>query len=205
MSRAILANQCMLVYTHLIWGTWVASTVWKVFRLMKMNSLMQIPTESPRSILMFHWFWALKPLQYHWVFCACSLNGLCKSTESWAQFPMHTHLFHFPVETRYWRWSPLFWQVAVFNRTYFSAFHLSISLKCESPTVDQCEAVIVSVPFSPKQAGALHVKGSEKEDVRTELIPKLPFVSITLASAAIGQRDTDMWTIDEGWRSPDVF
>ncbi len=44
---------------------------------------------------------------------------------------------------------PLFWQVAVLNGSYFSSFHLSISLKCETPTAAQCKAVIVSVPFCP--------------------------------------------------------
>lgn len=36
-----------------------------------------------------------------------------------------------------------------------------------------------------------------KEDVSAELIPKPPFVSITLASAATRHRGTDMLTIDE--------
>jgi len=36
-----------------------------------------------------------------------------------------------------------------------------------------------------------------KEDFSAELIPKPPFVSITVAIAAMGHRDTDMQTIDE--------
>lgn len=36
-----------------------------------------------------------------------------------------------------------------------------------------------------------------KEDVSAELIPKPPFVSVTLASAATRRRGTDMRTIDE--------
>lgn len=67
---------------------------------------------------------------------------------------MHAHLFPFPFETRYWRWSPYSCKWTFFNGSYFSPFHLSISLKWESPTVAQCEAVIVSVPFCPMHSPA---------------------------------------------------
>lgn len=93
MNKAILANQCMFVCTPYlcpsvyVQGSGLVSTVWKVSRLRGKNSWMQIPPESCRSILMFHWIRALKPLQYHWVFYACSLNGLCKVVNCELNFP----------------------------------------------------------------------------------------------------------------------
>lgn len=68
---------------------------------------------------------------------------------------MRAHLFPFPIWDKILEMiPPLFWQVAVFNGSYFSPFHLSISLKSESPMVAQCEAVIVSVPFCPTRRPA---------------------------------------------------
>lgn len=172
-----------------------------------MNIWMQIPPERSCSILMFYWFCTLKCLQYHWVFCAWSLNGLCKSIELGASI-FHAHSsFPFPIWDKILQMIPLFWQEAVFNGSYFSPFHLSISLKCESPMVAQCEAVIVSVPFCPTQARCFACERIRKEDVSTELILKLPFVSITLAFAAMRRWGTDMWRIDEEeeWESGNFF
>lgn len=71
--------------------------------------------------------------------------------------------FPFPISDKILEMIPLFWQVAVFNGSYFSPFHLSISLKCESPTAAQCEAVIVSVPFCPTHSPAFCMwKASER-------------------------------------------
>lgn len=109
---------------------------------------MQIPAESHCFILMIHWIWALKLLQYHWVFCACSLNGLCKVLNA-SSISHARSSFPFPIWDKILEMIPLFWQVAVYKWKLFQLFHLSISLKSESPTVAQCEAVIVSVPFCP--------------------------------------------------------
>lgn len=102
-----LISDAPLVYVHLcIYRSGLVCTVWKVFRLRGENSEMQIPPESHCCILMFHWIWALKALQYHWVFCTYSLNGLCKILNCELNFPCMLVFFPFPFETRYWRWSP---------------------------------------------------------------------------------------------------
>lgn len=154
---------------------------------------------------MLHWFWALKPPQYHWVFCACSLNGLCKSTELWAQFAMHTHLFHFPFETRYWRWSSYSGKWLFLLKEAISAFSICQSVWSESPTGSQCEAVIVNVPSCPTQALRFACERIQKEDVSAELIAAPPFVSLTLASAVMRRWGNDKWTIDEAEEGGFIF
>lgn len=71
MNKTVWANQqctpcrCSFVFVQ---ESGFICTVWKVFRLRGKNSEMQIPSESHRCILMFHWIWASKVLQCHWVF-----------------------------------------------------------------------------------------------------------------------------------------
>lgn len=84
-----------------------------------------------------------------------------------------------------------------FKWKLFQGFHLSISLKSVSNggSMWGCNC---QRPIPPDaQPGVLHVKGSSKEDVNTELISKPPFVSIALASAAMRHGGTDTWTINE--------
>lgn len=126
----------------------VSLALWKVYRLKRKNSWMQISLESCCSIFMFHWIWALKPLQYHWVFCACSLNGLCKVLNCELNFPC-TLIFSLSHLRQDIGDDPPILTSAHFKWKLFQLFHLSISLKSESPMVAQCEAVIVSVPFCP--------------------------------------------------------
>lgn len=52
-------------------------------------------------------------------------------------------------------------------------------------------------PFACQPPGVFACERTENDDASAELIPKLPFVSITLAPAAMRLRDTDMWTIDD--------
>lgn len=61
--------------------------------------------------------------------------------------------------------------------------------------VTQCEAVIVSVP--PLPIGCFACEKIQNDDASAELIPKPPFVSITLAPAAMRHGGTDTWTIDD--------
>lgn len=61
--------------------------------------------------------------------------------------------------------------------------------------VTQCEAVIVSVP--PLPIGCFACERIQNDDASAELIPKPPFVSITLAPAAMRHGGADTWTIDD--------
>lgn len=103
---------------------------------------------------MFHWIWALKPLQYHWVFCACSLNGLCKVLNCELNFlcTLIVSLSHLRQDIGD---DPPILASGHFKWKLFQLFHLSIRLKSESLTVAQCEAVIVSVPFCPMRSPVL--------------------------------------------------
>lgn len=143
----------------------LVSAARKVFRWRERTVGCKSSLKSHRSILMYHWIRALKPLRYRWVFCACSLNGLCKVLNCGLNFPC-TLIF---LSVSHLRQDigddpPILASGCFFNGSYFGPFHLSISLKCESPTVAQCAAVIVSVPFCPTRSPpVLHVKRSWKK------------------------------------------
>jgi len=124
MAKAILDNQGMIVCTpH--WcssvcvcvcvcvcahGSRLVSTVWKVFIFRGKSSWMQIPAKSCRFILMSHWIWALKTPQSHWVFCACSLNGLYKELN--CKLISHARSsFPFPIWDKILEMIPLFSQM----------------------------------------------------------------------------------------------
>ena len=114
---------------------------------------MRIPAESRCFILIIHWVWALKPPQHHWVFCACRLNGLCKVLNCELNFPC-TLVFSLSHLRQDIGDDPPILASGRFKWELFQLFHLSISLKSESPTVAPCEAVIVSVPFCPLRSPA---------------------------------------------------
>lgn len=68
---------------------------------------------------------------------------------------MHAHPFPFPIWDKSLEMIPPILASGRFKWKLFQLFHLSISLKSESPTVSQCGAVIVSVPFCPMRSPAL--------------------------------------------------
>lgn len=121
-----LISVCGCTLLICVEGSGKVSTVWKVFRLTGMNIWMQIPPERSCSILMFYWFWALKPLRYHWVFCAWSLNGLCKSIELGASI-FHAHSsFPFPI------WDKILQMIPYSGKWLFLMEAISALFICQS-------------------------------------------------------------------------
>lgn len=132
---------------------------WKLFfpflffflRSTGVNSWMQIPQKVDALILMFHWFWASTPLQYRWVsLCMWPKCSLLKQWIVALNFPctLIAPVSHLRQDTGD---DPLFWQSLFFNGSYFSPFHLSISLECWgfcgcSMWACNCQRPLLTVP-----------------------------------------------------------
>jgi len=158
MHKARLANQflfvCLFVPLFCVnLGLAVEKLGWceKFFNWEKRTVGCKSHPEGLCSFLMYHWIWALKVLKHHWAFCACSQNGLCKVLNCVLNFPctLILSLSHLRLDIGD---DPSILTSGHFKWRLFQLFHLSISLKSDSPTVAQCEAVIVRVSFCPMRS-----------------------------------------------------
>lgn len=142
---------------------------------------------------MFHWIGALKPRQDRWVFCACCINGLCNALNWELNFPctLISSLPHLRQDIGddlpySGKWP--FLMEAISALSFVNQSEESVSnggsmwaCNCQRPLLPDvfaCERIL-------------------KEEVSAELIPKPPFVSVTLASAAMRHWGADNQTINE--------
>lgn len=149
-NKAIPANHCVFAYK----SGWISWVVVKTFFSSSLYDWREwtVGCKSLRkSTLYFPLIrsFNVAPIPLG-LFCACGLNALCWSMNCGTQFSMHViaTASHLRQDTGD---DPLFWRSLFFNGSYFSPFHLSISLECwgfcdSSVWACNCQRPLLTIP-----------------------------------------------------------